>query len=76
MDIAYIDYHIMNISCDKKEQSDPGQIKNDPMMYKLDVIIHQPLRQVDIVAAIGYYGVTELLDTIGGEEIEHYLAGR
>lgn len=40
-----------------------GRIKTDEL-----------LNHVDIIAAIGYYGITELLDIIGEEEIKSYLA--
>ena len=39
-----------------------GRIKTD-----------QLLNHVDIIAAIAYYGITELLDHIGEEEIRSYL---
>lgn len=39
-----------------------------------EIYVNKPLIEVDIVDAIAYYGVYELLDTIGVEKIEHYLA--
>ncbi|MGV3763421.1 hypothetical protein [Parapedobacter sp.] len=39
-------------------------------------IFDGPLRQLDIVVAIQYYGVAELLDHIGVSEIKRYLASR
>jgi|GEM_PF-5643509 len=36
----------------------------------------QILRKIDIRVAIDYFGVTELLDTIGVAEIENYLLMR
>ncbi len=35
--------------------------------------IHNLFASVDIIAAINYYGVTELLDTIGEENIKAHL---
>jgi|GEM_PF-2831338 len=67
---------MINVGFGKKESSDPARMNNGPITNKLDVIIHQPLQQVDICAAISYFGVTELLDTIGVAEIERYLADR
>ena len=37
---------------------------------------NQTLRNIDIRVAIDYFGVTELLDTIGVSEIENYLLMR
>lgn len=33
----------------------------------------QLLNRIDIIAAVNYYGITELLDIIGEEEIRSYL---
>ncbi|MFB2119290.1 hypothetical protein [Parapedobacter sp. 2B3] len=48
-------------------------MRKRPQESKFDEIADQPLKQVDIVAAIRYYGITELLDHIGKSEIERYL---
>lgn len=43
------------------------------LLAKGRVKTEELLNHVDIIAAIGYYGITELLDMIGEEEIKSYL---
>jgi hypothetical protein len=64
---------MINITCKEKEQSNFERMKDGTAMDELDRVVHQPLRLVDIVAAIQYYGITELLDNIGESEIERYF---
>ncbi len=61
------------IVCVKKGRGKSEWMRKRPQESKFDEIADQPLKQVDIVAAIRYYGITELLDHIGKSEIERYL---
>lgn len=51
-------------------------MRKKPAMNEFDKMFDCPLRQADIVLAIQYYGVTELLDHIGMTEIKRYLANQ
>ncbi|KQC00132.1 hypothetical protein [Pedobacter sp. Hv1] len=44
------------------------------LLAKGSVKTDELLNHIDIIAAIGYYGITELLDMIGEEEIKSYLS--
>jgi hypothetical protein len=37
------------------------------------ILLEKLLNHVDILTAISYYGITELLDTIGEDELRAYL---
>jgi len=60
----------------KTEQEKPQRMRKKPAMNEFDKMFDCPLRQADIVLAIQYYGVTELLDHIGMTEIKRYLANQ
>lgn len=64
------------ITCEEKGQGKSEWIESIPVANGLDETVCRPLRQVDIVVAIRYYGIMELLDHIGVAEIERYMAGR
>ena len=61
---------------EKKERKKSQCMEKKPAMNQFDSMFDCPLRQADIVLAIQYYGVTELLDHIGVPEIKRYLANR
>ena len=61
---------------EKKEQKKPQRMERKPAMHEFDKMFDCPLRQADIVLAIQYYGIAELLDHIGVTEIKRYLANR
>jgi hypothetical protein len=44
------------------------------LLFKARIKTEDVLNHIDIIAAIGYYGITELLDIIGEEEIKAYLS--
>lgn len=61
---------------EKKEQKKLQRMERKPAMHEFDKMFDCPLRQADIVLAIQYYGIAELLDHIGVTEIKRYLANR
>ena len=65
-----------NITCEEKRQGKSEWTESSPVANGLEEIVCRPLRQVDIIVAIQYYGIMELLDHIGVTEIERYVASR
>ncbi len=58
----------------KKARNGAKKKRKNPCASEFDDALDNPLRQVDIVVAIQYYGITELLDHIGIAEVKRYLA--
>ncbi|WP_262249967.1 hypothetical protein [Parapedobacter soli] len=57
-----------------KAQKKGKKKRKNPVANEFDDALGNPLRQADIVVAIQYYGITELLDHIGVAEVKRYLA--
>lgn len=70
-----------NIADKKKRTGRAADMRSEKVTHptperEIDTSFDQQLRHVDIVTAIRYYGITELLDHIGHEELEWYLRYR
>ncbi len=58
----------------KNAESSDADLTSQPHQYNaLVTVAEQLLARVDIMAAIDYYGITELLDAIGEEKLKAHL---
>ena len=73
-DFLFTKYHNMNMTLENNSQSNTEGISEETLIDQLAEIVERPMREVDILIAIQYYGIVELLDVIGIERIESYLA--